>query len=103
MTKCKKQKFQNLTPLQITALKVLKNSKNFVVKWTDRNLGPAIMDASSFTEQDLKEHLLSKDYQQLSPTESKHKMGNYKQILSCTTKIKLSKAEVIYFQRGLQQ
>ena len=42
--KYKNKNISNLTPLQFKALKQLKQNTNLIIKPTDKNLGPAIMD-----------------------------------------------------------
>ena len=84
---------------------MLKNNTNFTIKSTDKNLGPAILDTSSYVKQILKDHLLTKDYSQLLSEEVKHKMENLKTLLKNlldTHKNSLSKPETLYFQRSLQ-
>jgi hypothetical protein len=75
ITKYKNQTLSNLTPLQINALNLLKHTKNVVIKATDKNLGPAIMDLEQYNEQILKEHLLTSTYTQLSGDEATRKMN----------------------------
>jgi hypothetical protein len=60
----------NLTPIQSKALHSLKQNKQLVIKPTDKNLGPAIMDLDAYILQTLQEHLLTEDYIQLSKKEA---------------------------------
>jgi hypothetical protein len=60
----------NLTPIQSKALHSLKQNKQLVIKPTDKNLGPAIMDLDAYILQTLREHLLTEDYIQLSKKEA---------------------------------
>jgi hypothetical protein len=95
----------NPTPLQASALKSLKNNKIIIIKPTDKNLGPAAMDLKQYLHQILKEHLLSKDYKQLTRQSALNKMDDIKNSLKNIIKghnNALSKAEVIYFQCSFQ-
>jgi hypothetical protein len=56
----------NLTPIQANALKLLKSNKDFIIKPSDKNLGPAIMDTLTYVKQIFKDHLLTSAYKQLS-------------------------------------
>jgi len=102
----KRQKINmsNLTTPQLQALSQLKNNKNLIVKPTDKNLGPAILDTLSYVKQVLREHLLTTDYKQLSYQESKNLMDKVKtelkNIISSNTD-KFTKPELTYFQRSL--
>jgi hypothetical protein len=49
--KNKKRNLNNLTPLQTQTLTALKNNKNLLIKPTDKNLGPAIMDTQLYIRQ----------------------------------------------------
>jgi hypothetical protein len=58
--KTKQQKFtaknakihsSNLTPIQFKALLALRNNINLIIKPTDKNLGPALMDLDSYVKQ----------------------------------------------------
>jgi hypothetical protein len=60
----------NLTPLQKAAMKSLRSNSNIVIKPTDKNLGPAVLDAETYSKQVLQEHLLTRTYLQLSNTEA---------------------------------
>jgi hypothetical protein len=51
----------NLTPIQSRALNDLKQNEQLIIKPTDKNLGPALMDLNSCILQVLQEHLLTKD------------------------------------------
>jgi len=105
ISKLNKVNLKNLSiPWQKT-LALLKNNTNFTIKSTDKSLGPAILDTSSYVKQVLKNHLLTKDYQQLTTEEVKHRMENLKTLLKNllhTHKNSLSKPETLYFRRKLQ-
>jgi hypothetical protein len=63
------------------------------------------MDLDSYVKQDLREHLLTKDYKQLSFTDMNNRMNNIRSRLKdiiTNNQDMLSKAEVIYFQRSLK-
>jgi hypothetical protein len=86
-------------------LKQLKANDGIIIKPTDKNLGPAAMDTSDYIQQILQEHLLTKDYQQLSQHKAMHKMENLKATLKNIIKSHLasiSDSERIYFQRSLK-
>jgi hypothetical protein len=94
----KNRNLSNLTYLQANALKPLKNDNKFIIKPTDKNLGPAIMDTVSYTKQVLTEHLLTDTYKRLTPIEAKHKMETIKSYLKTLVNNHhnlLSKAEAL--------
>ncbi len=64
-----KKKSSNLTPVQLKTLRALRKNKSIIIKPTDKNLGPALMEIDSYIKQVLREHLLTKDYKQLSFTD----------------------------------
>jgi hypothetical protein len=101
----KQRSLLNLTPLQKSVLKQLKTNDNIIIKPTDKNLGPATMDTTDYIQQILQEHLLTKDYLQLSQHEALHKMENLKTTLTNIIKshsTSLSDSEKIFFQRSLK-
>jgi hypothetical protein len=77
----KNKTLSNITFPQLTALRDLKNDKNLIIKPTDKNLRPAIMETKSYTLQILKEHLLTNDYLQLTPDTAKYRMEDIKTLL----------------------
>ena len=102
--KHKKNNLINLTPIQLNLMKQLKANNNVIVKPTDKNLGPAIMDTKLYIEQVLNQHLLTDTYKQLSKEEANNKY----ELLKCSLKElvsqsqhNLSKQEMTYFQRSL--
>jgi len=104
ISQTKKQTMTNLNPLQKTILKQLKENKNIIIKPTDKNLGPAVMDKRTYIKQVLQECLLTTTYQQLSPTEAKNMLDNTKNSLQQIIKNNLnalSKPEATFFQRSL--
>ncbi|MFN9982928.1 MAG: hypothetical protein ACK53Y_23570, partial [bacterium] len=46
--KHQKTNITNLTPIQTKAMRLLKNNKDIIIRPTDKNLGPAIMDTSKY-------------------------------------------------------
>jgi hypothetical protein len=103
--KTTKRNLSNLTIPQQTTLKLLKNDKTLTIKPSDKNLGPAIMDTSTYVSMALTEHLLTPDYLQISQLEAKHRMENLTQTLKKLLKTHqeiLSKPEILYFERSLQ-
>jgi hypothetical protein len=95
----------NLTPLQKAAMKSLHSNSNIIIKPTDKNLGPAVLDADTYSKQVLQEHLLTRTYLQLSNTEATTRYetlkNTLKNIVASNTK-SLSKSEIIYFQRSFK-
>jgi hypothetical protein len=92
----------NLTPSQRQVLNLLKHNKHLTIKPTDKNLGPTVMETAVYTKQVLTEHLLTKDYKQLSVTEAKNILAKFKntlQKLISNNQDLLTKAELIYFKR----
>jgi len=47
--KNKNKTLSNLTYTQLAAFRSLKNDRNFIIKPTDKNLGPAIMETNAYT------------------------------------------------------
>jgi len=105
LSKNKKRSLLNLTPLQKSVLQQLRCNDKIVIKPTDKNLGPAVMDKNDYIQQVLKEHLLTKDYQQLSQNEALHKLNSLKDSLKniiTTHSGSLTDSEKTYFQRSLK-
>jgi hypothetical protein len=57
------------------ALCSLQQNKNLIIKPTDKNLAPALMDLETYIKQALQEHLLTNDYIQSSHEEMRRKMS----------------------------
>jgi hypothetical protein len=96
----------NITPLQAKALASLQKNKNIVIKPTDKNLGPAVMDVTEYINQILTEHLLTDTYLQLTEGEAKHKLNVIKDTLKsllANNANNLSKSELLFFKRSLQE
>jgi hypothetical protein len=103
--KYNKSNLSNLTPLRMQALNSLKKNQNIVIKPTDKNLGPAVMDLTKYIQQILQEHLLIKDYRQLttdSPRPEMERIKHYLKNMISANRNLLPKAELIYFQRSFQ-
>jgi hypothetical protein len=93
----------NLTPIQHNALRKLKDDKELIIKPTDKNLGPALMDRDTYIRQVLREHLLTNSYTQLSKSEATTRMDSIKSTLENIFQANLhllSKPEVTYFKRS---
>jgi hypothetical protein len=105
LQKHSKTNLSNLTTIQSKALKSLRQNRQLVVKPTDKNLGPALMELDSYITQVLQEHLLTKDYTQLSQLEAKNRLENLKlnlkQLITSNCHL-LTKAELTYFDRSLK-
>jgi hypothetical protein len=88
-----------LTPLQAIALKKLWENKNIIIKKTDKNLGPVVMEKDSYIHQILTEHLLTK------PQEATHRLKQLKITLRSFISDNqglFSQSELIYFERSLK-
>jgi len=106
LKKLKKTNLSNLTPSQIDTLQLLRKNKNIVIKPTDKNLGPVVIDTEKYVHQVLKEHLLTKDYKQLTSMEATNKIADLTELLKNLIKThhqQLNKDELMYFQRSFQQ
>jgi hypothetical protein len=102
--KYNKRNLSNLTPLQTKVLAQLRQNNNIVIKPSDKNLGPVAMDTTAYIRQALEEHLLTKDYRQLSKEEAFDKMEQLKATLKAAlqdNKHNLSEPELTYFKRSL--
>jgi hypothetical protein len=94
----------NLTSLQLATLRSLRLNTDIVIKPTDKNLGPALLDVNSYIRQVLQEHLLTADYKQLTHAEMSTKMSTLKTTLSnliTSHSTVLTEAENTYFKRSL--
>jgi hypothetical protein len=95
----------NLTTQQKNAFRQLSHNQEIIIKPTDKNLGPAVMDIKNYVSQVLQEHLLTDTYRQLSSTETKSYLeevnSNLKNII-LANKDKLSAPEFIYFERSFK-
>jgi hypothetical protein len=104
LLKYRHRNLRNLTPLQQNITRLLKDNKNIIIKPTDKNLGPAILDTKLYITQVLKEHLLTDSYKQLSKDKAKIRMDDLRTQLKNLineNKNKLTTSELTYFQRSL--
>jgi hypothetical protein len=93
----------NLTKTQANALKLQKNSKEFIILPSDKKLEPTIMNYHHYVEKVLREHRLTPNYQHLSQTIAHNKIEDTKQKLKdlySKNKNNLIQAEVNYFKRS---
>jgi hypothetical protein len=100
-----KTNLSNLTPIQAKALRSLRQNKELIIKPSDKNLGPTLMDLDAYISQILSKHLLTKDYSQLSKIEANHRMEHLKTLLKNLIQQNqnlLTKAELTYFDRSLK-
>jgi hypothetical protein len=103
-TKYTKRNLSNLTPFQTKILLQLRQNTNIVIKPSDKNLGPAVLDTSRYITQVLEEHLLTKDYRQLSREDALYCMDQLKVTLKKLIQensSSLSESEHTYFKRSL--
>jgi hypothetical protein len=95
----------NLTIPQLNNLQALCQNKGLIIKQTGKNLGSAVMITSQYIKQVLQEHLLSKDYQELTQQEAIQKLGQVKstlkEILTANAN-QLSKAENTFLKEASQ-
>ena len=77
-TKYTKRNLSNLTPFQTKILLKLRQNTNIVIKPSDKNLGPAVLDTSRYITQVLEEHLLTKDYRRLTREDTLYRMDQLK-------------------------
>jgi len=103
---CQKHYFTSLTPSQKQTLNEFKNSKEFIVIPTDKNLGPAVLNRDDYISQVLKEHLLTPAYQQLDCNSANHLILQTKERLIQTFhnfRHQLTKPEIDFFTRSFKQ
>jgi len=105
LNKTKNMNLTNLTTQQKNVFRQLSHNQEIIIKPTDKNLGPAVMDIKTYVSQVLQEHLLTNTYRQLSSTETKNYLeevnNNLKNII-LANKDKLSAPEFIYFERSFK-
>jgi hypothetical protein len=95
--------FTSLSPLQRQTLKEFKNSKEFIIIPTDKNLGPAVLNRDDYISQVLKEHLLTPTYLKLnSDTASYQILQTTRDLKNTFQKFKhlLTKPEIDFFTRS---
>jgi len=96
----------NITPLQASALVILQKNKSIVIKPTDKNLGPSVMDTTDYVNQILTEHLLTDTYLQLTEGKAKYRLNDVKDTLKtllANNTSSLSKSELLFFKCSLQE
>ena len=99
----------NLNHNQLQTLNKLKNNKDIVILLADKNLGPVVLDRSTYIKRVLHDHLLNKNtYRQLSPNEAHRSLKDiHEQLISIfdspytTSQTSLSPSERTYFKRAL--
>ena len=99
----KSRRKHNINPSTRRLLKQLPNNKDFTVIPTDKNLGPAIMETSTYQHRCLKDHLLKQEtYQRLTPEQAQLRLQQsetaMKELLSDFS-ADLTQAEKTYFDR----
>jgi hypothetical protein len=104
-TKTKLRNLRNLTFSHLKTLQILKSDTSVIIKPTDKNLGPAIMEKDTYIKQVLSEHLLTQEYRRLTAIEAKNKIiditEHLKKLINDNRHF-LSKPELTFFQRSLQ-
>ena len=103
----KAKRKHNLSFMSRKLLKTLPENKEFIIVPTDKNLGPAILEKSTYINRCLHDHLLdASTYKRLTKTEADARLeGAIYQLklqVSANRK-KLSKADVKFFDRSLQE
>jgi len=102
----KQHRRSNIPPTTRQALRQLRKDDRFIVVPSDKNLGPAIMERSTYIKRCLQDHLLdSTTYKRLDPTEAtkliEASTEAMKQLLSEHSEF-LSDHEITYFKRCFQ-
>ncbi len=94
----------NLSRLQYTCLRNIKNDHRFIVCLSDKNLGPVIMEHTTYFQRCLKDHLNCRTtYVQLTEEEATERVNRTRQILlqlRLDHRKDLSDAENTYFWRN---
>jgi len=96
----------NLTPTQLKLLHELKGNPEFIILPSDKNLGPAIMNRQDYMQKVLTEHLLTKAYRHVPPSEATEYLWKTKNSLLSlyrSQKATVSKAEQQYFERSFTE
>jgi len=105
------QPYRNLTILQRTILKQLREDKSYVILMCDKNLGPAIIERDRYIELVVRDHLSDYDtYLRLSEEgftaarkEQKAKIQHFIERLGTRDRDEATKAEVKFLQRRLDK
>jgi len=101
--KYNKFNLRNLSQPQLKILNELRNNDNILIRATKKNLGPAILNKSTYIQQVFNEHLLTKDYQHLSEEAAKLLINNTKEALKAIINNNLQilpQPERTFFQRS---
>jgi len=101
--KYSKVSLRNLSQPQLKILNELRNNDNVVTRATDKKLGPAILNKSTYIQQVFNEQLLSQDYQHLSEEAAKLLINNTKGALKTIINNNLHilpQPERTFFQRS---
>jgi hypothetical protein len=96
----------NLTYSQQKILQSLKKDKDYIILPSDKNLGPAIMNRSTYKERVLTEHLTSEAYRHIPQDQATallKKTAESLKFLYRQHKPVLSKPECQYFERSLPE
>jgi hypothetical protein len=103
-TKRNNNKKINLTKLQTKCLKTFVNDRRFMICLSDKNLGPVIMERSTYFKRCLSDHLLCRDtYVQLTEEEATEQVQRTRTTLlqlRLTHRNDLTEAENTYFRRN---
>jgi hypothetical protein len=103
-TATKGNKKTNLTKLQIKCLKTFVSDRRFMICLSDKNLGPVIMERSTYFKHCLADHLLCKDtYVQLTEEEATKQVQRTRTMLlqlRLNHRNDLTEAENAYFRRN---
>ncbi len=97
--------FTSLTPNQKITLNELKQSTEFIIMPSDKNLGPAIMNREEYIKQVLTEHLLTPSYLKMNTNLATAQISHTKQLLITTFqtfKHTLSRPELDFFTRSFK-
>jgi hypothetical protein len=94
----------NLSKLQYTCLKNIKNDRRFIICLSDKNLGPVIMERDTYFKRCLEDHLYCRTtYRQLTEEEATEKVSHTRRTLTqirLNHRKDLSDSENKYFQRN---
>jgi len=94
----------NLTKLQQSCLEKIKNDRRYIVCLSDKNLGPVILERSTYFERCLSDHLLcNSTYRQLTENEATERVHNTRRTLlqlRLNHRNDLTEAENTYFRRN---
>jgi hypothetical protein len=95
----------NLNALQLKTLQNLRHNTDFIIKPSDKNLGPVIMNTNDYIKLVLQEHLLTKAYTRLTQSEALQQIEHLQQTLKNLVYANvhlLSTAEKNFFLRSFK-